>query len=165
MRKLIILFLYGVLIGCSNEAEEELSTNPTKTLSIPDWTDASHGNKADPDYEIVFPQDKVNTLALTMTSAEWTSIQSNMTSLYGSAFGSGGQQPGGGTFPDTEPGFKAHYGDFLYVAFTIAVAAQTADVSISTASMRRLVLLQSVLAFVFNTAILALTVNIAAGMF
>ncbi len=69
------------------------------------------------------------------------------------------------TFPDTEPGFKAHYGDFLYVAFTIAVAAQTADVSISTASMRRLVLLQSVLAFVFNTAILALTVNIAAGMF
>ena len=105
MRKLIILFLYGVLIGCSNEAEEELSTNPTKTLSIPDWTDASHGNKADPDYEIVFPQDKVNTLALTMTSAEWTSIQSNMTSLYGSAFGSGGQQPGGGTFPDTEPDY------------------------------------------------------------
>lgn len=105
MRKLIILFLYGVLIGCSNEAEEELSTNPTKTLSIPDWTDASHGNKADPDYEIVFPQDKVNTLALIMTSAEWTSIQSNMTSLYGSAFGSGGQQPGGGTFPDTEPDY------------------------------------------------------------
>ncbi len=97
MRKLIIPFFYLVLVACSSEEELDQS------FSIPDWTQASHGNKADSDYEIVFPQDKVNTLELTMTSADWTSIQSNMTSLYGSAFGSGGQQPGGGTFPDTEP--------------------------------------------------------------
>jgi uncharacterized membrane protein len=45
------------------------------------------------------------------------------------------------------------------------VASQTADVSISTPPMRRLVLLQSALSFVFNTAILAFTINIAASMF
>jgi uncharacterized membrane protein len=68
-------------------------------------------------------------------------------------------------FPDSDAEFKPGYADFLYVAFTIAVAAQTSDVSISTPAMRRLVLLQSVLAFAFNTAILAFTVNIAASMF
>jgi uncharacterized membrane protein len=57
-----------------------------------------------------------------------------------------------------------HYWDFLYFSFTIAVASQTADVAICNTAMRRLVLLQSVLSFVFNTAILALAVNIAAGL-
>ena len=45
------------------------------------------------------------------------------------------------------------------------MASQTADVSVTTSPMRRLVLLQSVLSFAFNTAILALTVNVAASMF
>ncbi|MCY7315825.1 MAG: DUF1345 domain-containing protein [Rubrivivax sp.] len=57
------------------------------------------------------------------------------------------------------------YVDFLYFSFTIAVASQTSDVSVSTRAMRRLVLLQSVLSFAFNTAILAFTINIAASLF
>lgn len=68
-------------------------------------------------------------------------------------------------FPGADDAFKPDYGDFLYVSFTIAVAAQTADVSVSTPAMRRLVLAQSVLSFAFNTAILAFTINIAASMF
>lgn len=56
------------------------------------------------------------------------------------------------------------YWDFLYFSFTIAVASQTADVAITGTLLRRLVLLQSVLSFAFNTAILALTINIAAGL-
>ena len=68
-------------------------------------------------------------------------------------------------FPADEPGLHPDYGDFLYFAFTIAVASQTADVSVTTQAMRRLVLLQSLLAFGFNTAILAFTVNLAASMF
>jgi uncharacterized membrane protein len=68
-------------------------------------------------------------------------------------------------FPDGDSDFKPQYGDFLYFSFTIAVASQTADVSISTARMRRLVLTQSVFSFAFNTAILAFTINIAASMF
>jgi len=110
MRKLVILSLCVVLAGCHSGVEDELdpTTNPdSKTLSIPDWTDASHGNKVDPDYAIVLPQDKVNTLEITMTSVDWSNIQTNMTSLYGSTFGAGGQQQGGGTFPDTEPDYVA----------------------------------------------------------
>lgn len=54
---------------------------------------------------------------------------------------------------------------FLYFSVTIAVASQTSDVGVSTPALRRLVLLQSVLSFAFNTAILALTINIVASVF
>ncbi len=71
-------------------------------------------------------------------------------------------------FPSSDdvdrPPHLPHYWDFLYFSFTIAVASQTADVTVTTTSMRRLVMLQSVLSFVFNTAILALAVNIGAGL-
>ncbi|MES2716215.1 MAG: DUF1345 domain-containing protein [Pseudomonadota bacterium] len=76
-------------------------------------------------------------------------------------------RPGGGglQFPGADSGFKPGYGDFLYVAFTIAAAAQTSDVAITTPAMRRLVLAQSVLSFAFNTAVLALAINLAASLF
>ena len=77
-----------------------------------------------------------------------------------------GMQPGGGlAFPSRDARFEPDYVDFLYYAFTIAVAAPTADVAASTREMRRLTLVQSVLAFAFNTTVLALTVNVAAGLF
>lgn len=56
------------------------------------------------------------------------------------------------------------YWDFAYFAFTIAVASQTADVSVRSAAMRRVVLAQSMLSFVFNTSLVALMINIAAGV-
>jgi uncharacterized membrane protein len=68
-------------------------------------------------------------------------------------------------FPDGDANLQPDYGDFLYFSFTIAVAAQTADVSVTSSPMRRLVLLQALLSFAFNTAILAFTINIAASMF
>ena len=65
-------------------------------------------------------------------------------------------------FPDRE----AHpdYWDFLYFSFTIAVAAQTSDVTVCSSSLRKLVLAQSVLSFFFNLVILGMSVNIAAGL-
>ncbi|HEY3697970.1 MAG TPA: DUF1345 domain-containing protein [Spongiibacteraceae bacterium] len=57
------------------------------------------------------------------------------------------------------------YGDFLYFAFVIGTSAQTADVNFVSKPMRRLGLLHCVLAFIFNTTVLALTINIAAGLF
>jgi uncharacterized membrane protein len=72
---------------------------------------------------------------------------------------------GGLKFPEPDDTFKPDYADFLYFSFTIAVASQTADVSITNRPMRRLVLLQSVLSFAFNTTILAFTINIAASLF
>mgnify|MGYP000561836753 FL=1 len=65
-------------------------------------------------------------------------------------------------FPEKpeEPG----YWDFLYFSFTIAVASQTADVATGTTDMRQITLLQSVISFVFNLAILGLSVNVGAGL-
>jgi len=65
-------------------------------------------------------------------------------------------------FPDREE--NPDYWDFLYFSFTIAVAAQTSDVVVMSRPMRKLVLAQSVLSFLFNAAILGLSINIAAGM-
>jgi uncharacterized membrane protein len=65
-------------------------------------------------------------------------------------------------FPDGE--LHPDYWDFLYFSFTIAVAAQTSDVSVMTHALRKAVLVQSVLSFFFNVAIVGLSINIAAGL-
>jgi len=64
-------------------------------------------------------------------------------------------------FPDTP---RPDYFDFLYFSFVIGTTSQTADVNIVSRTMRRLALLHGVVAFFFNTTLLALTVNIAAGL-
>ena len=58
-----------------------------------------------------------------------------------------------------------NYWDFLYFSFTIGVAVQTADVGVATRDIRKIVLAQSLIGFVFNTAILGFSINIAAGLF
>ncbi|CDF83021.1 DUF1345 domain-containing protein [Pseudomonas sp. QL9] len=65
-------------------------------------------------------------------------------------------------FPDAQ--LQPDYWDFAYFAFTISVAVQTSDVSIVSPAMRKLVLVQSIVFFLFNTAILGLSINIAAGL-
>jgi uncharacterized membrane protein len=102
--------------------------------------------------------------ALSTVSGAWlllpTLFSMNYASLYYRV------EPGSGLmFPSAQKDFRPDYADFLYFSFTIAVASQTADVAIATRPMRRLVLLQSVLSFVFNTTILAFTINIAASLF
>lgn len=66
------------------------------------------------------------------------------------------------SFPDKET--NPDYWDFLYFSFTIAVAAQTSDVSVMSRTVRKTVLAQSVLSFLFNIAIFGLTINIAASL-
>lgn len=56
------------------------------------------------------------------------------------------------------------YWDFLYFSFTIGVAVQTSDVGVATRGMRKVVLAQSLIGFLFNTAILGFSINIAAGL-
>lgn len=69
---------------------------------------------------------------------------------------------GGLDFPGQEP---PDYGDFLYFSLVLGTSAQTADVSISSRRMRRTATVHCVLAFFFNTTLLALTVNIASSLF
>jgi uncharacterized membrane protein len=63
------------------------------------------------------------------------------------------------------PGEKApDYWDFIHFAFVIGAAAQTADIVFTSREMRRLGTLHSLIAFTFNTAILAVMINLVAGL-
>lgn len=63
-------------------------------------------------------------------------------------------------FPEED---EPSWGDFLYQAFVIGCACATADVNATSRAMRRVCLVHGVVAFFFNTIILALTINIGAG--
>lgn len=68
---------------------------------------------------------------------------------------------GGLVFPgETAP----DYWDFLHFALIIGVASQTADVQIADPALRRLATVHSVTAFVFNTVLVALAVNLAVSL-
>ncbi|PZO36150.1 MAG: DUF1345 domain-containing protein [Pseudanabaena frigida] len=68
---------------------------------------------------------------------------------------------GGLDFPeDIEP----DYWDFLYFSFVIGMTSQVSDVQITSRSLRRLSLFHSILSFFFNTAIVAMSINIIAGL-
>ena len=68
---------------------------------------------------------------------------------------------GGLLFPGRE---LPNYLDFVYFSFVIGMTCQVADVGISRHQLRRFVLLHGLIAFLFNTAILALMINIIAGL-
>ena len=53
----------------------------------------------------------------------------------------------------------------MYFSFTLSVAVQTSDVEVATREMRKAVLGHSLLGFLFNTAVLGFSINIAAGLF
>lgn len=68
---------------------------------------------------------------------------------------------GGLEFPgDDDP----VYGDFLYFSFIIGCAAQTADVAIRSSDLRRVVTAHCIFSFLFNSAIIALLINITASL-
>jgi uncharacterized membrane protein len=76
--------------------------------------------------------------------------------FYGEASRSDGLKFPGNTQPD--------YWDFVYFSFVIGMTFQVSDVAVTNKSIRRMVVAHGALSFLFSTAIVALTVNIAAGM-
>ncbi len=62
----------------------------------------------------------------------------------------------GGEYPD--------YGDFFYFAAVIGTSGQTADVAYISKALRRIGSLHCILAYLFNTTVLALLINIGAGI-
>jgi uncharacterized membrane protein len=69
--------------------------------------------------------------------------------------------PGGLDFPGEH---APDYRDFLYYAFVIGCACQTADVNTTSRTMRLISLVHGIVAFAFNTAILALMINVGASL-
>jgi len=73
----------------------------------------------------------------------------------------GGLDSEGLAFPGGEP---PDYWDFLHFSIVIGVACQTADIAFTSKPMRRLGTVHGLAAFAFNTVIVALTINLVAGL-
>ncbi len=68
---------------------------------------------------------------------------------------------GGLEFPDDK---KPDYLDFAYFSFVLGMTFQVSDVEVTSKRLRRLVLLHGILSFGFNTIMIALTINVIAGL-
>jgi uncharacterized membrane protein len=56
------------------------------------------------------------------------------------------------------------YFDFVYFSFVIGMTFQVSDIQITSRHIRRIVLVHALLSFIYNTVILALTINIISGL-
>lgn len=82
--------------------------------------------------------------------------------FYGVDEDDGARDAGGLEFPgDKEP----DYWDFLHFSIVIGAACATADVNFTSKGLRQLGTVHSLVAFAFNTVIVALTINLTAGLF
>ena len=99
-------------------------------------------------------------LALVTVSGTWLFLATEFALAYASIYHRDGHCHGL-DFPGDED--APDYLDFLYFSATISACSQTSDVAINARPMRRLALVHTVLAFAFNTGVLALSINILAG--
>ena len=72
-----------------------------------------------------------------------------------------GKKVGGLDFPSCD---NPDYIDFAYFSFIIGMTFQVSDVQISSRAIRRKALAHSLLSFVLNTFVVALTINLIAGL-
>jgi uncharacterized membrane protein len=72
-----------------------------------------------------------------------------------------GGHGGGLLFPGNQP--EPDYWDFVYFAFVVGMTSQVSDVAVTCRPIRHTVSAHGIISFIFNIAILALTVNIAAS--
>jgi len=107
-------------------------------------------------------------LAAATVVSSWFLVHTVFTMHYAHGYysdgdGDGAQSTFGGLeFPnEREPDFL----DFAYFSFVIGMTCQVSDVQITSQEMRRLALVHGLLSFLFNTVILALTINLASGLF
>jgi uncharacterized membrane protein len=99
------------------------------------------------------------TLAIVTIALSWTMVHTSFALHYAHDYYRP-KQPGGLKFPDED---KPDYWDFVYFSFVIGMTAQVSDVAITDRTIRRTATAHGVISFVFNTALLALMVNIAAS--
>lgn len=103
-------------------------------------------------------------LALVTVGLSWLFVHVIFAFHYAHAFylrGEDGKDAGGLLFPGED---EPDYWDFLHFSLIIGVASQTADIQIADRGLRRLSTVHSVTAFVFNTVVVALAVNMAVGL-
>jgi len=90
----------------------------------------------------------------------WTLVHVVFALHYAHEFYAAKPRGGGLTFPGGE---DPDYWDFLYFSLVIGMTSQVSDVAVTGRTIRRTVAAHGVVSFLFNAALIALTVNIAAG--
>jgi uncharacterized membrane protein len=104
-------------------------------------------------------------LSIVAMGSAWLLVHTVFTLRYAHVYydaNTDGSDLGGLVFPGNDP--EPDYLDIAYFAFVIGMTAQTADVSISGRTMRRLSLLHGLISFVFNTTLVALVISGIAGV-
>ena len=103
-------------------------------------------------------------MALATVALSWTFVHAIFAFHYAHAFyaqAGKGKDRGGLAFPGGE---APDYWDFLHFSLIFGVAQQTADIQITNKALRRTATVHSVTAFLFNTVVVALTVNMAVSL-
>ena len=101
-------------------------------------------------------------LAVVTIASSWAAVHTTFSLHYAHQFYRG-PKPGGLAFPEGEKKEDPDYWDFVYFSFVIGMTAQTSDVGITDKSIRRTSVAHGIVSFIFNTALVALMVNIAAS--
>jgi uncharacterized membrane protein len=99
-------------------------------------------------------------LATVTIVLSWTTVHTAFSLHYAHAFYRRGKA-GGLQFPSGDAHAEADYWDFVYFSFVIGMTAQVSDVGITDKIIRRTATVHGIISFVFNTALIALMVNIA----
>lgn len=101
-------------------------------------------------------------LAVVTIALSWTLVHTTFALHYAHDYYRG-NKPGGLQFPGGDGKEKPDYWDFVYFSFVIGMTAQVSDVGITDRIIRRTAIVHGIISFAFNTALLALMVNIAAS--
>lgn len=101
-------------------------------------------------------------LAIVTIALSWAAVHTTFALHYAHEYYRGGDV-GGLAFPGSGDDFEPDYWDFVYFSFVIGMTAQVSDVGITDREIRRTATAHGVVSFVFNTALVALMVNIAAS--
>ena len=102
------------------------------------------------------------TLAIVTIVLSWAAVHTTFALHYAHDYYRGAK-PGGLQFPSGDQNEKPDYWDFVYFSFVIGMTAQVSDVGITDRIIRRTATVHGIISFVFNTALVALMVNIAAS--
>lgn len=92
-------------------------------------------------------------------AASWFVVHTIFTVHYARLYYS--DEPGGINFHDPEP---PRFRDFAYVAFTVGMTFQVSDTEIGLTSIRATVLRHALLSYLLGAVILAVTINLIAGL-
>jgi len=105
--------------------------------------------------------------ALITVLLSWALIHTIFTLQYAYLYYCRHTADGGAARPLVFPEGKIEpdYYDFAYFSFVIGMTSQVSDVQIGSKEVRRWALLHGLISFAFNTAVLALGINIASGLF